>query len=251
MFNAKVVEIFIASPSDVFEERIKVHQLLEEWNIINAEKYKMILKSIRWEKNVYPNFGVSPQAIINEQVLIKADLLIGMFSTRLGTPTEEYESGTVEEIKKHIEKNKPAMLYFSNSDYVPRNTDSDQYKRLLEFKEWSMSRGIVCEYSSIEDFIEKARNKIGLIMNNHDFFKENDLFVEDEKSTQLTQTDKDLIEFLQKLSIFQNDHNEMGNFLNSLGDYRLMKLSPRLDKLNILKIIPTSGDHQISIKIGF
>nr|MBP7902100.1 hypothetical protein [Spirochaetota bacterium] len=42
-----------------------------------------------------------------------------------------------------------------------------------------------------------------------------------------------------------------GNFLNSLGDYRLMKLSPRLDKLNILKIIPTSGDHQISIKIGF
>jgi hypothetical protein len=42
--------------------------------------------------------GAPPQTIINQQVLDKFDLLVGVFWTRVGTSTENHLSGTIEEI---------------------------------------------------------------------------------------------------------------------------------------------------------
>jgi len=68
--------------------------------------------------------GKPAQEFINEQVLEKADLLIAIFWTRIGTPTSEHASGTVEEIEKHIDSEKTTMIYFSSQPVALDTTEA-------------------------------------------------------------------------------------------------------------------------------
>ena len=114
-FEAIVYKVMIASPSDVIRERKIIREILAEWNTINSESRGIVLLPVGWDTDVSPSMGEHPQKIINKQVLKDCDLLVGVFWTRIGTPTEEYFSGTVEEIEEHLKSGKPAMLYFSNT----------------------------------------------------------------------------------------------------------------------------------------
>jgi hypothetical protein len=114
--------------------------------------------------------GGSPQTIINEQILDKCDLLVGVFWTRIGTPTKEYSSGTIEEIESHISSKKPAMLYFSGQPVVMESVDVDQYKELQVFKELCQSRGIYESYDSHADFKDKFYRHLQLKLNHHPMF---------------------------------------------------------------------------------
>ncbi|MCV5191608.1 hypothetical protein OFC03_30125, partial [Escherichia coli] len=87
------------------------------------------------ESHSSPEMGASAQTIINNQVLDKCDLLIGVFWTRIGTATSEYSSGTVEEIEKHINTGKPAMLYFSSQPVALDSVDLEQVQNLNLFKQ--------------------------------------------------------------------------------------------------------------------
>ena len=109
-YDAKVFKIMIASPSDVLEERKIIRQVIYEWNDINSESRKLVLLPTGWETNSSPEMGGKPQEIINKQILEKCDVLVGVFWTRIGTETDEFISGTVEEIEKHIHHGKLAML---------------------------------------------------------------------------------------------------------------------------------------------
>jgi len=91
--NALVVRVFIASPSDTVNARRALRQTLEDWNSDHAEHDKIMLLPILWERDATPEVGDPPQAIINRQLVDVADMLIGVFRTRLGTPTGEAESG--------------------------------------------------------------------------------------------------------------------------------------------------------------
>ena len=86
-----------------------------------------------WETHATPEMGDRPQAIINGQLLKKADLLIAIFWTRIGSPTGAAKSGTVEEIEEHIGAGKPAMIYFSSAPVRPDSIDEKQYSALREF----------------------------------------------------------------------------------------------------------------------
>ena len=49
-----------------------------------------------------PEMGNDPQTLINKQILEDCDLLLGVFWTKIGTETEKYPSGSVEEIEKRL-----------------------------------------------------------------------------------------------------------------------------------------------------
>ena len=166
MFKATVIEVFIASPSDIIQERNYCREIIEEWNIINSKKQQKVLKPLGWEKNVYSSLkGQEAQSIINKQILENADILVGIFWTRIGTPTKDFESGTIEEIKKHMGKNKPVMIFFSDAPVIPSSIDSEQYEKLIEFKNWCKANGIINTFDSAENFINKFRNQLGIMMN--------------------------------------------------------------------------------------
>jgi hypothetical protein len=152
----------IASPGDVVAERQVIREVLNIWNVVHARDRKAMLVPVGWETHSAPELGGRPQQMINDRLLAHCDLLVGIFWTRLGSPTGVAASGTVEEIKEHIGAGKPAMLYFSKAPVVPDSLDQEQYAKLKEFKAWAMSEGLVAEFDSIEDFRESFRRDLEL-----------------------------------------------------------------------------------------
>jgi hypothetical protein len=166
-YTAKVFNVMIASPGDVASERAIIRDVIYEWNAVNSSARNIVLMPIGWESHSSPEMGASPQAIINNQILDKCDLLVGVFWTRLGTPTKEHPSGTVEEIEKHIQSDKLAMLYFSGQPVVMESVDLDQYKELQKFKESCQSRGLYESYDSHSDFKDKFYRHLQIKVNQH------------------------------------------------------------------------------------
>lgn len=95
---------------------------------------------------------------------------MGVFWTRIGTSTGEYISGTVEEIEKHIDAGKPAMLYFSDQPARLDSVDSEQYEKLKEFKASCQSRGLCQTYDSHSEFKEKFYHHLQIKVNDHEIF---------------------------------------------------------------------------------
>lgn len=134
-YTATVIPVMIASPGDVFEEREIVRAAIHDWNDVNAATSKVMLAPVGWDTHASPELGSRPQELINSRLLKNCDLLIGVFWTRLGTPSGEADSGTVEEIEKHVAAGKPAMIYFSSRPVAPESIDQVQYAKLSEFRE--------------------------------------------------------------------------------------------------------------------
>jgi hypothetical protein len=119
-----------------------------------------------WETHSTPEMGSRPQAIINRQLLDKCDLLVAVFWTRLGSPTEAAPSGTVEEMRKHIESGKPAMVYFSRKPVALDSVDIDQYRALKDFQEECKRTGLISTYNSLEEFSETFSRHLAQIVHN-------------------------------------------------------------------------------------
>jgi Domain of unknown function (DUF4062) len=164
-YPATVYKVFIASPNDVVLERNMIRQILTDWNTVNSQLRGIVLLPIGWETHTSPEMGDRPQSIIDRQILRDCDLLIGVFWTRLGTPTEGHESGTVEEIEKHVASNKTAMLYFSAAPVALESVDHAQYERLTAFRESTKSRGLFETYTDLADFSSKLTRQLQLKIN--------------------------------------------------------------------------------------
>ena len=159
-FQATVFNVFIASPGDVSEERKIVREILYEWNAIHADERGIALLPLGWETHSAPDMSGPAQSIINRQVLADSDLLVGVFWTRIGTATQDYPSGTVEEIERHLAVGKPTMLYFSEVPINPSRIDDEQRNVLKAFRESCQARGLYEPYQSTSEFESKFRNQL-------------------------------------------------------------------------------------------
>lgn len=151
-YQATVVNIMIASPSDVSPARQVARRVIDEWNVIHQKDKKIVLTPIGWESHSFPEAGDRPQAIINGQLLEDADLLVAIFWTRIGSPTGAAQSGTVEEIEEHLHAGKPAMIYFSSEPVRPDSVDNDQYVAVKAFKQSLRERCLYDEYEDLGAF---------------------------------------------------------------------------------------------------
>ncbi|BFL84585.1 DUF4062 domain-containing protein [Shewanella baltica] len=152
MYSANVYKIFLASPSDVAKERQVARDTINKWNELHSEETGIILQAIGWETHSFSSMGDRAQGVLNKQILQDADFLIGMFWTRIGTPTGDHESGTLEEIKEHIDAGKPAMICFSDQPVQMGSVEQEQYNKLMEFKKECYEKGLVTGYDSLEAF---------------------------------------------------------------------------------------------------
>jgi hypothetical protein len=170
-YDAKVIEIIIASPSDVSEERRIVREVIAEWNALNASERSLVLLPIGWETHSSPELAGRPQQIINDRLLKRADLLVGIFWTRIGSPTGKAISGSIEEIQEHHKERKPIMLYFSNAPVRPDSVDSVQYEQLKNFKEWARREGLIEFFDSSADFRLKFSRQLPLTLRDNPYLK--------------------------------------------------------------------------------
>ena len=164
-FRATVLKVNIASPGDVAEERRIVTEAIHRWNDANADARQLLFQPVKWETHSTPQLGNPPQTIINRQLLDEADIVIGIFGTRIGTPTEEYVSGTVEEIKKHVAAGKTAKIYFSDVPIAPSAVNAAQYASVQKFREECQSTGLYATFSSHEQFRNDFSHHLDLELN--------------------------------------------------------------------------------------
>jgi hypothetical protein len=183
-YRANVFNVMIASPGDVASERSIIRDVIYEWNAVHSSTRNIVLLPIGWESHSSPEMGASPQSIINNQILNKCDLLVGVFWTRIGTATDDFASGTVEEIEKHVESGKPAMLYFSSQPVAMDTVDLEQVARLKSFKESCRDRGLYESYDSHSHFKDKFYRHLQLKLNEHPLFK----VAEDEIITEVAES---------------------------------------------------------------
>ena len=160
--RATILNVLIASPSDVTEERDVVEKVLHAWNASHFETLGVMLHPVRWESHAYPASGDRPQAIINKQIVESGDILVGIFGYRLGTPTGEAQSGTIEEIEEFRKAGKYVALYFSTAD-VPRSADRGQLEALEAYKKERQKDTLYFEFkdaSALRDDLTRQLPKI-------------------------------------------------------------------------------------------
>lgn len=158
-----VYRILIASPSDVADERRLACEMIYSWNAAFALEKQTVFLPVMWETHSSPRMGDRPQAIINSQLVDNCDALIGIFWTRIGTPTGEAESGTAEEIRRFMRAEKPTMIYFSSRRVAPDDLDRAQWSGLLTFRKECESNGIVGRFESPDEFQEKLSRHLVLL----------------------------------------------------------------------------------------
>lgn len=164
-FQANVLRVMIASPGDVAEERKAVTEEILRWNDANAVARKLVLLPVKWETHSTPQQGDHPQAIINRQLLDDADIMVSIFGTRIGTPTEGYVSGTVEEIRKHVAAGKTAKIYFSDVPVPPSSLDPEQYSQLQVFRKDCQASGLYATFGSVQQLRADFKHHLDLELN--------------------------------------------------------------------------------------
>jgi len=114
-----------------------------------------VLLPLKWETHSAPEFGKRPQEVINRQVVDFCDLLVGIFWTRIGTPTGKADSGTLEAIERVAREGKKVLLYFSQLKAEPDHLDLEQLAKLREFKQKTFPKALVERYTDIIEFRDK------------------------------------------------------------------------------------------------
>lgn len=163
-YQATVIPIMIATPGDVSDEREIIRDVIHEWNDVNASPSRVVLSPVGWETHSSPELGIRAQELINSRLLKDCDLLIAVFWTRLGTPTGEAKSGTVEEIERHLAAGKPAMIYFSSKPVAPESIDSAQFAEVQKFKARCKELGLVEFFDDARQFKEKFARQLQLCL---------------------------------------------------------------------------------------
>lgn len=166
-FQATVYRVFVASPSDVGDERKAIRGEIGNWNALNGEEMKALLLPVMWETDSWPEQGDRTQAVVNRQLNIDGcDMLIGVFWTRIGTPTGKAESGTIEEIEQIRAAGKPTMLYFSDVPVASSKIDTEQLNKLNEFKKSIRDTGIYSTFHTIDALRPKLSSDLTRLVRN-------------------------------------------------------------------------------------
>lgn len=155
-------DLLISCPSDVRVELEIIKEVVESFNGMFGKLNDTSIITKHWSKDSFPESGGKPQKLLNKQFVLECDAAIAVFWTRFGTPTDEYGSGTEEEIEELIKSGKQVFLYFSDCQMNPSTLDNHQYQKVMAFRDKYKDKGIYGTYSNIEDFKKDFLNHLTL-----------------------------------------------------------------------------------------
>ena len=164
MYTTTTFQILISCPGDVAERFlpiiketvISMNTSLKDVEEVLEDRFgtRIDLEIMYWGENGRGEFLIDKtgQDVLNEQLVNNSDGTIGLFYRRLGTKTDRYPSGTVEELEKTLERGKrAAIIFISNRDSERLTFDSDESLK---------------EYGRLQEYLEEVRKtRRGLIIN--------------------------------------------------------------------------------------
>ncbi len=165
-----VIGIFVASPSDVSEERKALESVALELNKTWSKNLNLRLDLIKWESDVHPGFGDYPQDVINNQINDEYDVFIAIFWGKIGSQTKIAESGTVEEFERAYKKytkdknSVDIMVYFKDQAIPPSKMDFEQLQKIQNLKKQLGEKGgLYWTFDNTEDFESLLRSHLSKI----------------------------------------------------------------------------------------
>jgi formylglycine-generating enzyme required for sulfatase activity len=173
------VRVFIASPSDLHDERKAAAEVLRGLQNAPAWKGKFTIEPVGWE-DASMSASVPPQEAVLRNVPkpSECDITIVMFWKRMGTPVvglagaggETYQSGTHWEFLDAAGSGKPLLIYRKTANAVsPNDPNIDEAFRLLKevnafFESFTQPDGSLTRYfhpfSELEEFKGKVAHDV-------------------------------------------------------------------------------------------
>lgn len=168
--NETIISVFVASPGDVIEERVALEAIISELNRTWSQSLKLRLDLVKWETHTNPGFGAYPQDVINQQLNDEYDVFIALFWTKIGTPTNTSESGTIEEFERAYQKyqDNPSsveiMVYFKDQAIPPSTMDFVQLQKIQLLKnQLGEKGGLYWTFDNTEGFETLLRGHLSRV----------------------------------------------------------------------------------------
>ena len=137
----KILRTFLASPGDLQEERKAVRDVVDAFNVSLADEFGYQIELLGWEDTV-ARFG-RPQHLINQDVVDRCDLFIGLIWKKWGMPPDNdgrFSSGFQEEFERSIARREDSgspeiALFFKKIPDELIEDPGEDLKKVLKFRE--------------------------------------------------------------------------------------------------------------------
>lgn len=154
------IRVVLVSPGDVANERAALNTVVDELNRGVAADRGCWLSLWRWETDARPGMHLQgPQGLIDELMQIQdADVVVGVFWKRSGTPTGAADSGTEHELRRAWaawrDQGRPeVMVYFCTRAYSPKTSDElAQWQRVLDLPRQLPKEQLWWTYKTVRQF---------------------------------------------------------------------------------------------------
>ena len=166
-----ILRVFLASPSDLEDERLAIRDVVNEINECWADEIGYQVELMGWEETI-AGYG-RPQHIINQD-LDRCDLFIGMIWKRWGTPPDidgQFTSGFHEEFERSLARREQSggpeiSLFFKKISDDLMGDPGEDLKKVLNFRKQIISEKEILyqEFSAVEDMQGLARRCISKFM---------------------------------------------------------------------------------------
>jgi len=161
-------DVVLVSPTDVQPERERAELVINELNRGVAEHLGITIRLLRWETSAHPGLHRDgSQAQIAKALKIPdADLVVGIFWKRFGTPVQDADSGTESELRSAWESwlkagTPDVMLYFCERGFFPTSKEeADQLSAVLDFKGQLPAQQLYWSYSDTDEFERMLREHL-------------------------------------------------------------------------------------------
>lgn len=120
-YSVQVFRAMIASPGDTSLIRNGIYGRILEFNFRDSEGYGFALQPILWEKHAPAASGKLPQGVLDDELVNKSDILLGIFRRKFGNPVAGHNSGTVHEIEVFANPNvgrNPSVIFMKDMSKI-------------------------------------------------------------------------------------------------------------------------------------
>jgi hypothetical protein len=147
----------MVSPGHSAMELIIAREVMGEWNAHHALERKQILLPLEGE-------GIPAR--------LPADLLVAFFPIFQGTPDEQALRNAGEEIERHLQAGRPALIYFSGARADFAAASVAQEKEWGDLRRRYESRAVIDSYGDEKEFRAKFSRQIDTIIGTHGYFQD-------------------------------------------------------------------------------
>lgn len=157
-----VYDMLLSCPGDVLDLKDTIDACVKSFNASIGEINNVRIELKHWSTDSFSQFGDKPQNILNRQFIDDCDLCVALLGIRFGTPTDNYDSGTEEEIENMLAQKKQVFLYFVERNVDPSKIDVEQFKKVQNFKEKYKEKGVFTVVKSAEELRTVFQNALSL-----------------------------------------------------------------------------------------